>query len=237
MIKDNIDMEVSKALNILSDIGEQYRYDKICELNDDQRQTYSELLLEFKRLHDIPNNSSNMNSNLHNLKGEALENLVSYLLKISGGIFCVSRNLRNTSNEIDEIISLNNKGKMLLKYNLINSNLESFLGECKNYDGTVSVTYVGKFCSLLLTNSIKLGIMFSYNGVSGIGWSYGTGLIKKFYLHKEDIQNRYCIINFTYKDFEDILNGKNLLQIIDEQLKSLQFDTDYSHFLSKHPAE
>ncbi len=39
------------------------------------------------------------------------------------------------------------------------------------------------------------------------------------------------------KDFESILEGKNVFQIIEEQLKSLQFDTDYSRYLSKHPAE
>lgn len=72
---------------------------------------------------------------------------------------------------------------------------------------------------------------------SGTGWSNGAGLIKKFYLHKEKLEDKYCIIDFSIKEFEAILNGKNLLQIIDEQLKSLQFDTDYSRYLSKHPAE
>ena len=52
-----------------------------------------------------------------------------------------------------------------------------------------------------------------------------------------DAYDKYCIIDFSIKEFEAILNDKNLLQIIDEQLKSLQFDTDYSRYLSKHPAE
>ena len=51
------------------------------------------------------------------------------------------------------------------------------------------------------------------------------------------IEDRYCIIDFSINEFEAILNGKNLLQIIEEQLKSLQYDTDYSHYLAKHPAE
>lgn len=38
-------------------------------------------------------------------------------------------------------------------------------------------------------------------------------------------------------DFRFILTGKNLLQIIGGQLKSLQYDTDYSRYKSKHPAE
>lgn len=125
----------------------------------------------------------------------------------------------------------------MLTYHLIDPKLDTFLGECKNYDKAVSVTYIGKFCSLLLTNNIKIGILFSYYGTSGTGWSNGAGLIKKFYLHKEKLEDKYCIIDFSIKEFEAILNGKNLLQIIDEQLKSLQFDTDYSRYLSKHPAE
>lgn len=89
----------------------------------------------------------------------------------------------------------------------------------------------------MLTNNAKLGILFSYHGVSGSNWCYGSGLIKKFYLHKENPNERFCIINFSIKEFNSILSGKNLLQIIEEQLRSLQFDTDYSHHLSKHPAE
>lgn len=230
------DKEISKALNILNNISDELRYEKICQLNDSQKANYEVLLKNFKQLHDIPS-GNNKSTNLHNLKGTALENLVSYLLNISGGIFYVDRNLRTTTNEIDQIVSLTSKGKILLGYNSINKKLETFLGECKNYDKSISVTYIGKFCSLLLTSNIKLGILFSYHGSSGTGWKNGAGLIKKFYLHKENLEEKYCIIDFSIKEFEKILNGKNLLQIIDEQLKSLQFDTDYSLYLSKHPAE
>lgn len=231
------DMEISKAINILTSISDELRYEKICQLDKVQKETYSQLLDEFKRFHSISPKESGVPKNLHNLKGEALEKLVSYLLKVSGGIFCVDQNLYTSTNEIDQLVSLTQKGKILLGYHLLNPKLERFLGECKNYDRSVSVTYIGKFCSLLLTNNIKLGILFSYHGVSGTGWNNGVGLIKKFYLHKEKIEDRYCIINFSVKEFEEILKGKNLLQIIDEQLCSLQLDTDYSKYISIHPAE
>ena len=230
------DKEISKALNVLNSISDKLRYEKICEISEAQKNTYKKLLEKFKQLHDI-SPTDNAPKNLHNLKGEALENLVSYLLTISGNIFNVDRNLRTSTNEIDQIVTLTPQGKVLLTYHLIDPKLDTFLGECKNYDKAVSVTYIGKFCSLLLTNNIKIGILFSYYGTSGTGWSNGAGLIKKFYLHKEKLGDKYCIIDFSIKEFEAILNGKNLLQIIDEQLKSLQFDTDYSRYLSKHPAE
>ena len=208
------DKEIFKALNVLNSISDKLRYEKICEISEAQKNTYKKLLEKFKQLHDI-SPTDNAPKNLHNLKGEALENLVSYLLTISGNIFNVDRNLRTSTNEIDQIVTLTPQGKVLLTYHLIDPKLDTFLGEC----------------------NIKIGILFSYYGTSGTGWSNGAGLIKKFYLHKEKLEDKYCIIDFSIKEFEAILNGKNLLQIIDEQLKSLQFDTDYSRYLSKHPAE
>lgn len=82
-----------------------------------------------------------------------------------------------------------------------------------------------------------LGILFSYHGISGKGWTSGAGLVKKFYLHKENLDERFCIIDFSFENFQSIYDGKNLLEIVEEQLRSLQFDTDYSRFISKHPAE
>ena len=231
------DEELSYALDILEHISDAYRYEKICQLNAEQKKTYKTLLDEFKELHELNFKDEDVPRNLHNLKGEALEKLVVYLLEISGGIFVVKKNLRTATNEIDQVISLSEKGKVLFRHGLLNSKYENLLGECKNYDKAVSVTYIGKFCSLLLTTNIKIGILFSYHGVSGKDWSDGKGLIKKFYLHKERMEERYCIINFSVKEFDEILDGKNLLQILDEQLKALQYDTDYSRFLSKHPAE
>lgn len=101
----------------------------------------------------------------------------------------------------------------------------------------VSVTYVGKFCSLLLTTNIKLGILFSYHGISGKNWNDASGLVKKFYLHKENENDRFCIINFSIHEFESILHGENLLNIIDKQLKALRLDTTYIQYISSHPAE
>lgn len=173
------DKEISKALNVLNNISDKLRYEKICEISEAQKNTYKKLLEKFKQLHDI-SPTDNAPKNLHNLKGEALENLVSYLLTISGNIFNVDRNLRTSTNEIDQIVTLTPQGKVLLTYHLIDPKLDTFLGECKNYDKAVSVTYIGKFCSLLLTNNIKIGILFSYYGTSGTGWSNGAGLIKNF---------------------------------------------------------
>lgn len=234
MIKEE---DITKALDVLSSINTELRFSKICEIDQLHMNMYKELLEEFERLNKIPANSKIAPKNLHNLKGKALEELVRFLLEISGNIFTVYSNLRTSTNEIDDLISLTPKGKTLLSRNLINKQLDNCICECKNYDKRLDVTYIGKFCSLLLTNNVKLGILFSYNGVTGTDWQDGAGLIKKFYMCKEKLDDRFCIINFTIKEFRAILDGKNLLEIIDEQIKSLQFDTNISRYLSKHPAE
>ena len=113
-------------------------------------------------------------------RGEKLEEIVTYLLQISGNLFEVIQNVRTETNEVDQVIKLTQAGKYLKENGIINNKYETFLGECKNYGKKVSVTYVGKFCSLLLTTGTKLGILFSYNGVTGNGWKDSKGLIKKF---------------------------------------------------------
>ena len=225
------DNDIIKAMDIFKRISLEFRYEKICELSNKQKDDYKILLDEFKRVNRKENKATAA------LKGKALEELATYLLLISGGIFTVNKNLRTCTNEIDQIIRLAPNGNVLHSLELINLKLQTFISECKNHDCKIGVTYIGKFCSLLLTNNVTLGLLFSYHGVTGSGWTDGTGLIKKFYLHKEQVENRFCIIDFNIDDFESILNGKNLLQIIDDRLSSMQFDTDYSRYLAKHPAE
>lgn len=159
------------------------------------------------------------------------------MLKISGDLFEVKQNLRTTTNEIDQVFVPTQKAKVLIASGIIDKHYELFLGECKNYNKSVDVTYVGKFCSLLLTNQIKFGLLFSYYGISGSGWSNASGLVKKFYLHKEKDEDRYCIIEFSKDDFISIDNGENFLQIVEDKLMSLRLDTDFREYLSKHPAE
>lgn len=224
--------DLSNALAILNQIMPDLSIKKICELSDEQKEEYGRLLSEFKETHKSSNKQKNTKE-----KGKALENLVSYLLKISGNLLYVAENLRTSTNEIDQLVQLNTTGALLVKNGLLNPKFETMICECKNYNKSVGVTYVGKFCSLLLCHDIKIGILFSYHGITGSGWSDGAGLIRKFYLHKEKHSERYCIINFSIREFESILEGKNLFEIIDEQINSLRFDTDYGRYLSSHPAQ
>jgi len=231
---DTIDREADKTLTVLRELASGLSYSQICKLNPEQHQEYSRLLKNFKTINGASHTRSN---DLHVRKGRALEELVRYLLQMSGNLFEINPNLHTTTNEIDVFVTLSTLGKILCANGVINSRLDRFLAECKNYDKTISVTYVGKFCSLLLTTSTKLGVLFSYHGVSGQGWNDASGLIKKFYLHKENEDDRYCIVDFSISDFEAILNGDNLFNIIDAKINALLMDTSFEKFLSEHPAE
>ena len=220
--------DIDNAFNMFNHIAEQLKFEKICEFSKEQEKEYDLLLKEL-----IKTNSSSCTSKE---KGEALEKIATFVLR-SGDIFDIYNNVRTTTNELDQLVRTNVKGKLLCSNGLIDSRLNNFIGECKNYDSAVSVTYVGKICSLLTTTKNKICILFSYHGVSGKGWYNAKGLIKKFYLSKENENERFCIIDFTIDDFIAIKNGKNILQIVHDKIMALQNDTDYSKFMKPHDKE
>lgn len=216
--------KISYALDILSKSDPKLRFKKICELSPTQLNEYKNLLEDFKKA-----NNSKINTKL---KGNALEKIVSYLIEVSGNLFEVKQNLQTNTNELDQLVILKENKRTLTSNGILDKRFEEFLCECKNYKGKVGVTYVGKFGSLMLTTKCKLGILFSYHGVTGqSSWSDSNGLIRKFYLGKEKLEERFCLIDFNIKDFEDIANGNNLLQIVTDKIRTLKYDTDYSNYI------
>ena len=119
--------------------------------------------------------------------------------------------MSTNTNEIDIVCELTPKGQILFSHNLLPIRQNVFLGECKNYNRTVGVTYVGKFACLMLTTAYKLGILFSYHGVTGKKWGDAQGLIRKFYLSRENIEDRYVIIDFTIDDLYIFPQAKFLI--------------------------
>ena len=234
---NNGTMELSSVLDFLKNADKKYSNEKICEISVTQKKEYKDKLEKCIMYNEMHAKDKDAPKDLDKKKGDSLEELASYLLQISGGLFTIDRNVRTATNEIDQIFKLTTKGNILLSANIIDRRYKLFLGECKNYKTSVSVTYIGKFCSLLLTNNIKLGILFSYHGISGSGWSYGAGLIKKFYLHKEKEEERFCIIDFSIEDFKKIEEGHNFLEIVESKINALRLDTDYERFLDTHPAQ
>lgn len=105
--------------------------------------------------------------------------------------------------------------------------------ECKNYENSIGVTYIGKFASLLFATSTSTGIMVSWEGVSGQKWSYGSGLIKKLALAEQKM-----ILVINKYDLKQIRDGSsNLLSILYEKYLSLATDIDYQKYIQSHEAE
>ncbi|WP_312754083.1 restriction endonuclease [Rummeliibacillus suwonensis] len=188
----------------------------------DELSTYNELLNNL-----ITTNSNSSSSSTE--KGKVLEDIVSFIMEKSI-IFSVCRNVRTSTNEIDLLVQLNYRGIALIKDGII-PQYPPFLCECKNYYKTISVTWVGKFYSLLKTSKNNFGILFSYNGFSGKGWSNANGLAKKIYLTDQS-----KIIDFSLEDFRSLAN-KSFLEILNEKIFNLENDVCITQFISNHPNE
>ena len=219
---------IDNVITAFRSIGTELSFKKICEYSDLEKQEYNRLLDDFKK-----KNSSKCSMKE---KGDSLENIASFVLK-SGNIFEVYKNVRTSTNELDQLVKTTVNGSILCSNGILDSRLSIFIGECKNYSKGVSVTYVGKVCSLLQTMNIKICILFSYKGITGSGWKDASGLVKKFYMSKENQNEKYCIIDFNISDFESIKSGNNFLKIIEDKIMALKIDTDYTTFLSGHEAE
>ena len=203
---------------------------EICGFSDRNYKYYVQLFEKFIKT----NNNDNFSKEE---KGDALEDLTFHLLK-STGLFEVYKNLHSSTNEVDVLFILNDKAKPLQKSGILNFEWQEFISECKNHKGSVSVTYVGKFYSLLNTMNINLGIMFSYNGLSGNKWNNAEGLRRKMYFKKEKLKEKTIILSFDKNDFELLLDkNNNFINIINKKLLALKTDIDFSEYIKEHPAE
>ena len=168
-------------------------------------------------------------------KGATLEELTSVLFEKSvSNMFEVYRNCRTSTNEIDLLICWTENARLANMNTAFPCFGNSFLCECKNYDGKVDVTYVGKFCYLMNVTNTSLGIMVAWDGVTARSkWSDSAGLIKKVALQ----EHRYIIV-LDKKDFSRIYKKEaNLFSIINDKYLALKNEIDYEKYILKHNAE
>lgn len=158
-------------------------------------------------------------------KGRALEDLASFLLS-KLGVYQVWRNKRTSTNEMDVVLVksplLSAVGGELLPPHII--------CECKNYGTSVSVTYVGKFYSLLKVSGVRLGLMISDAKISGRNkWDSGKGLCRKIAL-----RDKTLILNISYEDLKAIDQRKaSLIQLMNDKMREIKLDIEITH--DKHP--
>ncbi len=180
-------------------------------------------------------------------KGDRLENLVEFIIKKSY-FFEVYKKVHTETNEIDEVIVLSSRGKQALKrFNLtrdlipIDENI--FLGECKNYESNLNVTYVGKFYSLMTVTDISFGIIFTQKGLTGESESYrdANGLVKVLRM-VEKSKNKgkeFYILSFALEDYEKLLQGTTFFELVKAKKLEMQLASNYCNFLkdNQHDSE
>ena len=168
-------------------------------------------------------------------KGKLLEQLMySIFTQGYSTIWACRKNCRTSTNEIDIQLNWTENARLAN----INTSFpcfgETFLCECKNYKGAVNVTYVGKFYSLLKVTNSQLGVLVSWEGVSGRGsWSDSKGLIKKIALR----ENVYIIV-IDKNDLKKIYEKEgNILSIIYDKYIALKNEIGYATYIAPHENE
>ena len=206
-------------------------FNELTRFDLDQKAEYGKLLANLK---EVNNNRTSYDTFEI---GKALENIVNFILQ-GCSIFDIIPNLHSTTNEIDQLVILNDMGMFFKENGYLKFEDNYFIGECKNYNKKIDVTWIGKFFSLVNTSSCRLGVLFSYHGLNGRSeWNDAKGFVKKLYLSKERLTDRICIINFNIEDFENIANGESFLNILDSKIAALRTDTSFEKHITEHPGE
>lgn len=224
--------ELFNAINILQEAAKEdpkFVLNHLFGLNKSQCLELSELISELRTAHENKNTT---------LKGRKLEETFKFIFKNCRNYEVIS-NLRDSSNEIDLLLKLNDLGRVCngieeasIIPKFIKDN-ENIICECKNYNKTIGVTWVGKFFSLLQQRGIKLGVIVSYHGVAGQGeWDSSKGLIKKFFL-----KHNIAILDINLDDLEEISKGISVLDKLEQKYYDLVFQTNLEKHISTHPAQ
>ncbi|EOS7802491.1 hypothetical protein [Enterococcus hirae] len=163
-------------------------------------------------------------------KGHALENLAKSILSCKN-LFEVDTNLHSSTNEVDLSLKLKPGSQILLNSFFPRLSNLVYIGECKNYNKKIDVTWIGKVHSLICLHNFDVCLLFSKHGFTGRKWNAGSGLSRKIALR----ENRY-IIDINFKDLEK-LKEISILELIHAKYSEIIHDIDYAEYLSKHPAE
>ena len=200
---------------------------------------------EFKTLLDELKKPFDKKQETTKEKGDRLEKLVEFIIRKTY-FFEIYKNVHTETNEIDEVIILSERGKQAIQSlnlarDLIPINQDLFLGECKNYESNLGVTYVGKFYSLLSVTNIPFGVMFTQKGLTGDaeGYKDAYGLTKVLRMVEVSKGKDFFILTFTIEDYEKMLDGYTFFDIVKAKKLEMQLASDYTTFLkdNKHQAE
>lgn len=212
-------------------------FEELIRWGEQEKKQFAQLLADLEKPFDKENETTKE-------KGDKLEKLVEFIITNSY-FYDVYKNIRTETNEVDEIIMLSERGKQALSTfglsrELLPTQQEVFLGECKNYKTSLGVTYVGKFYSLLIATDMTFGLIFTQNGLSGSteGFKDAYGLTKILRLVEKYEHNReLCILTFTTEDYRKLLEGHTFFELIRAKKLELQMASNYQNFLQENTHE
>lgn len=212
-------------------------FDSLTSWGEQDKEQFAQLLSELEKPFDKSKETTKD-------KGDRLERLVEFIIKKSF-FYDIYKNICTETNEIDEIIVLSEQGKQALETfglskDLLPTEYEIFLGECKNHENGLGVTYVGKFYSLLVATDIPFGLVFTQKGLSGAtaGFKDAYGLTKVLRLVEKYAHNRELfILTFTNEDYHLLLEGRTFFDLIKAKKLELQLASNYQNFLKDNMHE
>ncbi|WP_143318433.1 hypothetical protein [Clostridium sp. HBUAS56017] len=172
---------------------------------------------EFIKMHENPKNYIGVKPKT---KGNILEEIIK-MITIHTKIFDLYENVSSNSNEYDIILKPSEFAEKT--YNAIPPIVyQPIICECKNYTKTIDVTWIGKLYSLLSLSRIKVGIIFSYEGITGEkSWEDARGLVKKIFL-KDDI----AIIDIGKNELQKIKDGQRFYDVVQKKYDNLVLMTN-----------
>lgn len=188
----------------------------------------------YEQLEDMHDNPDEYKNVIAKTRGNLLEELIK-LITIKTNKFDLFDNITSDTNEYDIIIKPSKIAREILFNGLPEIILQPIICECKNYKTPVDVTWIGKFYSLLSISNLKLGIIFSYEGVTGQAendWTNAWGLIRKIYL-----KDRIAIISISKLELKRIVEGESFCEIVEEKYIQLQTMTSIDNTKRYHPSE
>ncbi len=188
------------------------RYDLICRIENSKLEELCKMI----------NNLTIKDEKTIKEKGNKLEEIVEFIFSNLSLFKVLYTNKRNSTNEMDLVVELDNEGKLASFERLFPfKEVDLFIIECKNYDKKVDVTWLGKFYSLLRSCNLNFGLIFSIDGFTkGRGsWQGAKGLSKKLIL-KDDTY----ILDVNMNHLKQIARGENFIELIKNEKTILDLD-------------
>ncbi|MDE7310187.1 MAG: hypothetical protein K2N87_00950 [Eubacterium sp.] len=94
---------------------------------------------------------------------------------------------------------------------------------------------------MMTVSGISTGIIFTQKGLTGKseGFKDANGLVKVLRMVElsKDQKSNFCILTFTEKDYDKLLEGHTFFELVQAKQYELQLASNYNNFLKDHRHE